>query len=136
MNSLDTNVLFYAVSVLNGQREQAARKLLSSATTAGWPIAAQVYGEFFAVMTRRQYMTRKDARKAIEAFAAVMPPMPSTVTAHAAALKLAAERQVQYWDALIIAVCAEHGVTQLYTEDAPSAAKLLGVKCVSPFAAK
>ena len=81
-------------------------------------------------------MTRKAARAAIEAFSAVMPAIPSTVTAHVAALKLATERQVQYWDALIIAVCAEHGVRQLYTEDAPSAAKLLGVKCVSPLGVK
>lgn len=136
MNSLDTNVLVYAVSTADGERENAARKLLGSATTAGWPVAAQVYGEFFAVMTRRQYMTRKAARAAIEAFSAVMPALPSTLTAHAAALKLAAERQVQYWDALIIAVCAEHGVTQLYTEDSPSASRLLGVKCLSPFGIK
>jgi predicted nucleic acid-binding protein len=135
MNSLDTNVLVYAVSPAQGEREKVARKLLRSAADAGWPVAAQVYGEFFAVMTRRQHMTRKEARSAVETFGAVMPPMPSTVTAHAAALRLAAERQVQYWDALIIAVCAEHGVTQLYTEDAPSAPKLLGVKCVSPFGA-
>ena len=81
-------------------------------------------------------MSRKEARSAIEAFCAVMPPIPSTITAHAAALKLATDKQVQYWDALIIAVCAEHGVTQLYTEDAPSAAKLLGVRCVSPFGLK
>ena len=136
MNSLDTNVLVYAVSALEGEREKTARKLLRTATSAGWPVAAQVYGEFFAVMTRRQTMSRKEARSAIEAFCAVMPPIPSTITAHAAALKLAAEKQVQYWDALIIAVCAEHGVTQLYTEDAPSAAKLLGVRCVSPFGVK
>ncbi len=136
MNSLDTNVLVYAVSAAEGEREKAARKLLRTASNAGWPIAAQVYGEFFAVMTRRQYMTRKEARGAIETFSAVMPPMPSTITAHAAALKLAAEKQVQYWDALIIAVCAEHGVKQLYTEDAPSAAKLLGVKFISPFGVK
>ena len=136
MNSLDTNVLVYAVSAAEGNREKAARKLLATATNDGWVVAAQVYGEFFSVMTQRQYMTRKEARAAIDAFSAVMPPMPSTVTAHAAALKLAAEKQVQYWDGLIIAVCAEHGVTQLYTEDAPSAVRLLGVKCISPFGRK
>ena len=136
MNSLDTNVLVYAVSASDGDKEKAARKLLGRASNAGWPVPAQVYGEFFAAMTRRQYMTRKEARAAIEAFSAVMPALPSTVTAHVATLKLAAEKQLQYWDALIIAVCAEHSVTQLYTEDAPSAAKLLGVKCVSPFGMK
>ena len=136
MNALDTNVLVYAVRASDGDKERAARRILARAANAGWSIPAQVYGEFFTVMTRRQNMTRQEARAAIEAFSAVMPAMPSTVTAHVAALKLAAERQVQYWDALIIAVCAEHGVTNLYTEDLPSAATLLGVKCVSPFAAK
>jgi predicted nucleic acid-binding protein len=136
MNSLDTNILVYAVSALEGAREKTARKLLDRASNEGWYVSAQVYGEFYAVMTRRQYMSRKEARAAIEAFSAVMPALPSTVTAHVAALRLAAEKQVQYWDALIIAVCAEHGVTQLHTEDAPSAAKLLGVRCVSPFGAK
>ena len=87
MNSLDTNVLVYAVSASESDKEKAARKVLVSASNAGWPIAAQAYGEFFAVMTRRQYMTRKEARAAIEAFPAVMPAMPSTVTAHVAALK-------------------------------------------------
>lgn len=134
MNSLDTNVLVYAVSPAEGAREKAARKLLTRASHAGWAIPAQVYGEFYAVMTRRQYMTRKAASAAVVAFKAVMPALPSTLTAHAAALKLATEKQVQYWDALIIAICAEHGVKQLYTEDTASAAKLLGVKLVSPFA--
>jgi predicted nucleic acid-binding protein len=133
VNSLDTNVLVYAVSASEGAKEKAARKILSQASHAGWPVAAQVYGEFFFVMTRRQTMSRKDARAAVEAFSAVMPAMPSTLTAHAAALRLAAERQLQYWDALIVAICAEHGVTRLYTEDAFSARKLLGVSCLSPF---
>ena len=136
MNALDTNVLVYAVSAADGKKEKAARNILARAANAGWSIPAQVYGEFFAVMTRRQNMTRQEARAAVEAFSAVMPAMPSTVTAHVAALKLSTERQVQYWDALIIAVCAEHGVKNLYTEDAPSAATLLGVKCISPFALK
>lgn len=135
MNSLDTNVLVYAVSPSEGHREALARTLLHRATQEGWPVAAQVYGEFFAVMTRRQLMTRKAAQAAVQAFCAVMPPLGSSTAAHAAALKLAADKQLQYWDALIIAVCAEHGVKQLLTEDLPSAPRLLGVKCVSPFAA-
>lgn len=69
------------------------------------------------------------ARAAIQAFAAVMPAMPSTVTTHVAALKLAADRQVRRWNALIIAVRAEHNVKTLVTEDTPSAATLSDVKC-------
>ena len=133
MNSIDTNVLVYATDETVSVKHAAARRLLERALRGGWPIAAQVYGEYFSVVTRKRLASRTSARKVIEAWAALMPPMPSSVTAHSAALNLAAEKQVQYWDALIIAICAEHGVTQFYTEDAPSAPKLLGVKCVSPW---
>ena len=133
MNSLDTNVLIYATDESDVAKHAASRKLLERALKSGWPIAAQVYGEYFSVVTRKRLSTRAAARAVIEAWAASMPPMPSSITAHTAALQLAVEKQVQYWDALIIAVCAEHGVKQLFTEDALSAAKLLGVKCVSPW---
>ena len=133
MNSIDTNVLVYATDESDVTKHAASRKLLERALKAGWPIAVQVYGEFFSVVTRKRLATRGAARSVVEAWSASMPPMPSSITAHTAALQLAAEKQVQYWDALIIAVCAEHGVKQLFTEDAPSATKLLGVKCVSPW---
>ena len=132
MNSLDTNILVYATDESDALKHVACRKLLERALKAGWPIAAQVYGEFFSVVMRKRLTSRATARAVIEAWSASMPPMPSSLTAHTAALQLAAEKQVQYWDALIIAICAEHGVKQLFTEDAPSASKLLGVKCVSP----
>ena len=80
-------------------------------------------------------MTRKAAQAAVLAFCQVMPPMGSSIAAHSAALKLAADKQIQCWDAFIIAVCTEHGVKQLFTKDMPSAPRLLGLKCVSPFAA-
>lgn len=131
MDSLDTNILVYATDESDAVKHAAARKLLDRAIKAGWPIAAQVYGEFYAVITRKKLASRSTARAVIEAWSASMPPIPSSLTAHTAALQLAAEKQVQYWDALIIAVCAERGVKQLYTEDAQSAAKLLGVKCIA-----
>lgn len=133
MNSLDTNVLVYAVSELDGPKETAAKLLLSEALHGSWPIAAQVYGEFYSVMTRKNYMSRIDARAAIQTYLELMPALPSSLTAHAAALKLATERQIQYWDALIIAVCAENGVKKLYSEDLPGSSKPLGVRCVEPW---
>jgi predicted nucleic acid-binding protein len=133
MKSLDTNVLVYAVSEHDGLKENAAKKLLEEALKGGWPIAAQVYGEFFSVMTRKKYMSRADARVAIQTFSELMPALASSVTAHSAALKLAAEKQMQYWDALIVAVCAENGVKKLYSEDLPGSVKPLGVHCIVPW---
>ena len=128
MSSIDTSVLVYATDETVSAKHTSARRLLGRALKGGWPIAAQVFGEYFSVVTKKRLASRISARKVIEARAALMPPIPSSVTAHNAALNLATEKQVPYWDALIIAICAEHGVTQLYIEDTPSAPKLLGVK--------
>ena len=131
MKSIDTDVLVSATDETASARHASARRLLERALKGSWPIAAQVYGEYFSVVTRKRLAPRTSARKVIAAWAALMPPMPSSVTANNAALNLATEKQVQYWAALIIAICAEHGETQFYSEDAPSTPKLLGVKCVS-----
>ena len=104
MNSLDTTILVYAVSELDGEKERIAKSLVDQASNEGWPIAAQVYGEFVSVMVGRKYTTRKEAKVAIETFVAVMPPLVSSLTAHAAALSLVSEKQMQYWDALHVAV--------------------------------
>ena len=133
MNSLDTNIFVYSIDSSHGAKHLIARALIERAAKGKWPIAAQVYGEFFSVTTRKGMATREGAREMIETWSAMMPPLPSTVTAHAAALQLATEKQMQYWDALIVATCAERGVKQLYTEDIPGLAKPLGVRCTAPW---
>jgi predicted nucleic acid-binding protein len=76
-------------------------------------------------------MNRTEARSVIQTYAELMPPLHSTISAHVAALTLATDRQIQYWDALIIAICTKNGVKKLYTEDLPGSIKPLGVHCVT-----
>ena len=133
MNSLDTNVLIYAFDPSDAKKHAVAATLLKKALAAGWPIASQVYGEFFNATVRKRIATREVAREVIQTWSSMMQPIVSTNDAHSAALKLATTHQVQYWDALIIATCAEHGVKQLYTEDGPGITKPLGVRCTDPF---
>ena len=133
MKSLDTNILIYAVSNAEGLKENTAKLLLEEALKGAWPIAAQVYGEFFSVMVRKKYMAQAEARSTIQMYSELMPALPSSVTAHTAALKLAATKQMQYWDALIVSICAENGVKKLYSEDLPGLVKPLGVQCISPW---
>jgi len=131
--SLDTHIFVYCIDSADAKKHQAAIALLARAIDAHWPVAAQVYGEFYAVATRKGLASRAGAFEMVETWQALLVALPSSVSAHAAALKLASTKQVQYWDALIIAICAENGVKRLYSEDAPSAKKLLGVQCASPF---
>jgi predicted nucleic acid-binding protein len=133
MISLDTNVLIYAFDPSDAEKHTVAAKLLKRAITESAPIAAQVYGEFFTATVRKAIATRVLANEVIESWSTMMPPLASSWESHNEARKLATEHQLQYWDALIIATCAEHGVTQLYTEDVPGKARPLGVRCVNPF---
>lgn len=61
----------------------------------------------------------------------VVYPDPSVV---AKAIGLVRGRQLQYWDALIIASCAHAGVKTLYSEDLPGRMDgvVEGVRVVNP----
>ena len=133
MNSLDTNILVYAADSSEPAKQDVALKLVAKASREGWPICAQVYGEFFNAAIRRKHASRAEARSVIDAWKLLMPPIASSLAAHDSALELATTHQVQFWDALIIATCAEHGVKQLFSEDGPGIAKPLGVRCTNPF---
>jgi predicted nucleic acid-binding protein len=133
MNSLDTNVLVYCADTQDLTKHEQALTLLALACAENWPIPAQVYGEFYVVATKRGHASRAQAAAQIEAWKLLMPALPSSAEAHRVALQLATQHQLQYWDALIIATCAEHGVKTLYTEDLPSLKKPAGVLVENPF---
>jgi predicted nucleic acid-binding protein len=133
MNSLDTNVLVYCADTQDQAKHEQALALLAQACAENWQIPAQVYGEFYVVATKRGHASRAQAAVQIEAWQSLMPALPSSTEAHRVALQLAAQNQLQYWDALIIATCAEHGVKTLFTEDLPSLKKPAGVSVENPF---
>ena len=54
-------------------------------------------------------------------------------SAYAQAWQLVKTHQYPMWDALIIAVCAEHSIKTLYTEDLGSLKRPLGVQVINPF---
>ena len=133
MNSLDTNVLIYSFDPSEPEKHEAAARLLSVACAESWPICSQVFGEFFTATIRKGIATRPLASETISNWQSLMPALPSSTEAHRVAMQLATQHQLQYWDALIIATCAEHGVKTLYTEDLPSLKKPAGVSVENPF---
>lgn len=49
------------------------------------------------------------------------------------ALALMSRHSLSVWDAMIVAACAEAGVTRLYSEDITGYPALDGVELVNPF---
>ena len=134
--TVDTNVLVYATEphapVL---KQRIARGLISRLTqSAQGCLVGQVLGEFMSVTLRKNVTTRADVLQLMSNFADGMKVVGASPECYQAAFELAAKHQYQVWDALILAVCAEHGVKTLYSEDAGSLKRPLGVQVINPFA--
>lgn len=51
------------------------------------------------------------------------------------ALELYERFSLSHWDSLLLAACADAGVTRLYSEDMQHGADIDGVKIINPFKA-
>jgi predicted nucleic acid-binding protein len=131
--SLDTNVLIYAIDASQGPKFERAKVLLEQALSENWYIATQVLGEFYTATTRKGMLSRSDAAKIVKLWSSFMKPAATSTEAFTRAMGYAQRSGTQFWDALILATCAEHGVTQLYTEDIGAQRQALGVGLIQPF---
>ncbi len=146
--TVDTDILVYATgsdhSAANQPLEQTtkqpakqriARQLLARLGLQDQALlVGQVMGEFVNVMLRKRAMSHLQAREAAVLLSRGVRVLGASAEAYAQAWELVGKHQYQMWDALIIAICAEHGVKTLYSEDAGSLKRPLGVHIINPFA--
>lgn len=131
--SLDTNVLIYAIDPSQSAKHSAAQALLEQALNQAWPVALQVLGEFYSATTRKKVLSRADAARTVKLWSELLRPCAASAHSFTHALGYSSRTGAQFWDALILATCAEHGVKRLYTEDAGPQKQALGVALVNPF---
>ncbi len=135
--TIDTNILVYATETVVPLLKQAiAKDLLRDmyASPQGCLIG-QVMGDFMNVAIRKKAMTHAHAFDVVNLISVGVRILGAPPLAYAQAWKLVSAHHYQVWDALIIAICAEHGVKTLYSEDAGSLKRPLGVHVINPFAA-
>ncbi len=137
--ALDSNVLLYMAgvskTVADGRKGNDIRHLIERITTqVQFVCPMQVIGECYRVM-QRTGRARADCRAIINGWIARFTCAPSSEDAFLAALDLATEHQLQFWDALIIAVSAEAGCDMLLSEDMQDGFTWRGLAVVNPFAA-
>ena len=133
--SVDTNILVVATAVDSpASKQQAAQQLLEQLfLSARGFLARQVLSEYLSVVLRRKTMTPIAALETVTTWSRAARILDVSAQAYEQAWTLAAKHKYQVWDALIIAICAEHGVKTLYSEDAGSLRRPLGVHIVNPF---
>lgn len=124
----DTNVLVYAF--LDVARRTRAVDLIAS----GGVISAQVLNEFTNVARRKRERDWADIERAVSVIRARFPEvMPLTADTHAAALGLARDHGLAFYDALIVASAIEAECDILYSEDMQHGRSIGGLTIVNPF---
>ena len=135
MRFVDTNILLYAASTADDEREKAqrARAILDAEDLA---LSVQVLQEFYVQATRptrSERLSHEQASLLIEALLR-FPVQESTVALMRAALDTAARFRLSYWDAAIVEAARSLGCETLLTEDLADGTDYRGVRVVNPFA--
>ena len=136
MNAVDTNVLIYSIDAGDDGKRRRALDLIESLPATETLIPWQVACEVAAVIRTMGALGRfrGDYAQTVTALRSCFPiaiPQHSTLER---SLRIQVVHQVSPWDALLLAACADAGITRLYTEDMQGRPEIERVKLVDPFA--
>ncbi len=136
--SIDTNVLVYATDpdAPRAKREIAKQLITRLTLSPHASLVGQVLNEYMNVVLRKNAMSHAQAFDALSLLSQAADVLDTSRQAYAQAWKLVAQHKYQVWDALIIAICADRGIRILYSEDAGSLKRPLGVRVINPFLVK
>lgn len=124
----DSNILVYAFST-DIRRERALTTI-----AGGGVISAQVLNEFINVLRKKQRQDWPIVEAAVQSIRFRFPDIaPLTADTHTAALALARDHTLAFYDALIVATAIEAGCDILYSEDMQNGRSIGGLTIVNPF---
>jgi predicted nucleic acid-binding protein len=134
---VDTNVLVYAFDKNHSTKQRIAQRLIGQLMEEDrLRVSTQVLQELFVTLTRKvaQPCSSRTALGVLEDLA-VWPLMVVDYAAIRAAVGLADEAKLSFWDALVVVAAARAGADVLYTEDLNDGQTILGVRVANPFKA-
>jgi predicted nucleic acid-binding protein len=137
LSFLDTNVLVYAFDKGTSPKKRIAQRLMNELMKEDrLRVSTQVLQELFITLTRKvsQPCSSAEALALLEDLTA-WPLMLVDYAAIRAAIRLADQAKLSFWDALIVVAAARTGAAVLYTEDMNDGQEVLGVRISNPFAA-
>ena len=133
MIAFDTNGLLYACDRADSKRQKIAIDLIANSRDG--VLLWQVACEFVAASRKlsAQGFTASDAWNRITEFLSLFPLTLPTPGVLERGQRLHTVHSVSFWDALILAACAEAGVETLYSEDVPGLRTPGALQVVNPF---
>ena len=136
MIALDTNILVYAESPEdpNGRYEKAIAVIAAVSASHGC-LPLQVIGEFFNVCRRKKMLAMEVAVNRAGSYVDLFETPATAFVDLQQATDLSHSFDLQFFDALIVAVAARFGATMLLSEDMHDGLEVEGVRIVNPFSA-
>jgi predicted nucleic acid-binding protein len=132
---VDTNVLVYAFDKSGSPKQRGAQGLMNELMEQDrLRVSTQVLQELYVTLTRKAMRpcSSEEALAVVEDLAA-WPLMVVDYAAIRAAVGLADQAQLSFWDALVVVAAARAGAAVLYTEDLNDGQEILGVRIRNPF---
>ncbi len=135
LSFVDTNVLVYAFDKSSSPKKRVAERLMNELMEEDrLRVSTQVLQELFVTLTRKvsQPCSSEEALAVLEDLTA-WPLMVIDYAAIRAAVGLADQAKLSFWDALVVVAAARTGAAVLYTEDLNDGQEILGVRISNPF---
>ncbi|MCD6198192.1 MAG: PIN domain-containing protein [Deltaproteobacteria bacterium] len=132
--ALDTNVLAYAEGIGDQTRRDSTLRLLELLPVNDILLPAQTIGELYRVLNGKALRDPGKSREAILSWADTYYVADSSWSAFQSAMDLAVDHRLQIWDALIMAIAAEHNCRILLSEDLQHGFTWRGLSVVNPYA--
>ena len=132
---VDTNVLVYAFDKSGSPKRRGAQRLMNELMEQDrLRVSTQVLQELYVTLTRKAMRpcSSEEALAVVEDLAA-WPLMVVDYAAIRAAVGLADQAKLSFWDALVVVAAARAGAAVLYTEDLNDGQEILGVRIENPF---
>jgi predicted nucleic acid-binding protein len=136
LSFVDTNVLVYAFDNSASPKKRVAERLMNDLMEEDrLRVSTQVLQELFVTLTRKVHRpcSIEQALAILEDLTA-WPLMVIDYAAIRAAIGLADQAKLSFWDALVVVAAARAGAAVLYTEDLNHGQDILGVRICNPFA--
>ena len=137
LSFVDANVLVYAFDKSGSPKKRVAERLMNDLMEEDrLRVSTQILQELFVTLTRK--VSRRCSIAEALAVLEDLTAWPLVVVDYAAiraAVGLADEAKLSFWDALVVVAAARSGAAVLYTEDLNDGQEILGVRIKNPFAA-
>ncbi|MCX7423581.1 MAG: PIN domain-containing protein [Planctomycetia bacterium] len=138
MIAVDTNVLLYSLDASEPAKRGMAQELLrdlrtsSDRTILPWQVLCETTSQLRS-WSHKKRISVETANSYIQSFRGIFPIKIPRAVVFDYALELFERFSLSHWDSLLIAACADAGVTRLYSEDMGHGMDFDGVFVINPF---